>query len=291
MKNRSAVPLSISLTLAFVACSPAPPPAARAPSNLEKQLANANDLSRLNNEFDSSIGDLTWLDEAGVTAPNVKDSWLTVRNSANAPIWFSDTSGSMLYAYVAGDFMVESKVTANLRSDIAQLSNTTYSSAGLIVRDPASVPGKMRWLVYNAGFQDGYFGTELKTTRDAAAGFSFEALVSGNSSLSTWFSNKIEGSSNEAQLRICRVGPEFRFYIRPTGENAWREETRTSSTVRAGSDAAVPGLLQTGPIRLQRTDLPGMLQVGVMANTSDTTEGRYDHLRFTRIAGFENCTK
>jgi regulation of enolase protein 1 (concanavalin A-like superfamily) len=289
MNNR--IVLSLTLITLLAACAPAQPPTARAPTALETKLASATDLSPLNNDFDSSIGNLTWLDEAGVTAPAVKDSWLTVRNSASAPIWFSDTSGAMLYAYVSGDFMVESKVTANLCSDITQRSNTTYSSAGLVMRDPTSSPGKMRWVVYNAGFQDGYFGTELKTTRDSAGGFALEAMVTGNNSLSTWFSNKIEGSSNEAQLRICRVGPELRFFIRPTGESAWREETRTASTVRAGSDADVPGLLETGPNRLQRTDLPAMLQVGVMANTSDTTEGRYDHLRFTRIANFENCTK
>jgi regulation of enolase protein 1 (concanavalin A-like superfamily) len=216
---------------------------------------------------------------------------LTIRNTAQAPIWFSDTSGSMLYAYIGGDFMVETKVTANLRSDLTQQSNTTYSSAGLIVRDPISAPSKMRWLVYNIGFQDGYFGTELKTTRDGTGGFELEALFSGNNSNSTWFSNKLENSSNQAQLRICRVGSEFRFLIKPTGQTTWLEETKNASTVRAGSNAEVPGLLEDAAIRLQRTDLPTVLQVGVMANTSDTTEGRYDYLRFQRINNFEMCSK
>jgi hypothetical protein len=289
--NTMTVPRLFPLIVLLAACAPTQPPAPRAPTELENQLAKATNLSLLNAEFDNGLGQLTWLDPEGVNAPSTTNSWLTIRNGTRTPIWFSDTSGAMLYAYIGGDFMVETKVTANLRTDIVQRSNTTYASAGLIVRDPLSTPSKMRWLVYNIGFQDGYFGTELKTTRDSAGGFELEAIFSGNNSSSTWFSNKLEGSSNEAQLRICRIGSEFRFLIKPTGETTWREETKMTSTVRAGSTADVPGLLETGSIRLQRTDLPSMLQVGVMANTSDTTEGRYDHLRFKRINNFESCSK
>lgn len=283
----------LALTVLLGACAPTQPPIARAATALETQLANASDLSPLNNEFDSSIGNLTWLDSAGVTGPAVKDSWLSVRSNERTPVWYSDTSGAMLYAYVSGDFMVETKVTSNQRSDLKKQSDSRYTSAGLIVRDPASTAGKMRWMVFNVGSQDGFFGTEIKTTRDAPGGFSLDALT-GNASSSTWFSNRIEGSSNEAKLRICRVGPELRFFLMPAGKSTWSEEALTSSTVRAGIEGDIPGLNANGPMRFQRADLPATLQVGLMANdigNAATGEARFDYLRFSRISNFENCSK
>jgi regulation of enolase protein 1 (concanavalin A-like superfamily) len=285
--------LSLTLITLLGACAPAQPPAARALSEGERQLAEAADLTPLNTDFaEDSLGKLTWLDPEG-QEHSQKDSWLTLRNTNRSPVWYSDTSGAMLHTQVSGDFMVETKVTSNLRSDTSKRSDSRYTSAGLVVRDPASTSGKMRWMVFNVGNQDGFFGTEIKTTRDAPAGFSLDALT-GNSSSSTWFSNKIEGSSNEAKLRICRVGPELRFLILPTGQTTWREETLTSSSVRAGVEGEIPGVSTNGPMRFQRADLPAMLQVGLMSNdigNAATGEGRYDYIRFNRINSFDACTQ
>jgi hypothetical protein len=291
MNNR--ITLSIALITLLAACAPAQPPAARALSDSEKKLAEATDLAPLNTDFtDGSLGKLTWLDPEG-QEHSLKDSWLTLRNTSRSPVWYSDTSGAMLHTQVSGDFMVETIVTSNLRSDASKRSDSRYTSAGLVVRDPASTPGKMRWMVFNVGSQDGFFGTEIKTTTDGAGRFSLDALT-GNFSNSTWFSNKIVGSSNEAKLRICRVGPELRFLILPTGETTWREETLTSSTVRAGGEDEIPGVSMNGPMRFQRADLPAMLQVGLMSNdigNAATGEARYDYIRFSRIKSFEICTQ
>jgi hypothetical protein len=291
MNNRTT--LSLALITLLAACAPAQPPAARALSDTEKKLAEAADLAPLNTDFaDDSLGKLTWLDPQG-QEHNLKDLWLTLRNTNRSPVWYSDTSGAMLHTHISGDFMVETKVTSNLRSDIKKQADSRYTSAGLVVRDPESTAGKMRWMVFNLGSQDGFFGTEIKTTTDGAGGFSLDAL-SGNSSNSTWFSNKIEGSSNEAKLRICRVGPELRFLIFPTGETNWREETLNSSTVRAGVEGHIPGLNATGPMRFQRADLPALLQVGLMANdigNAATGEARFDYIRFSRINSFDTCTQ
>jgi hypothetical protein len=278
MKNR----IALTLIALLAACAPAQPPAARGPSETETQLFLAPDLSPLNNEFTDGIGKLSWLDPEGVNAPSVKDSYLMVRNTDRTPVWFEDGSGTMLYAYVSGDFMVESKLTSNLLSDITKRSDSRFTSAGLAVRDPASTAGNMRWMVFNVGSQDGFFGTEVKTTR-----------VEGSSS-STWFSNRIEGSSNEAQLRICRIGPELRFFLKPAGTTNWTEEMNSATTVRSGSSTVVPGVTANSPLRFQRSDLPAVLQVGLMTNdinVAGTGEGRFDYLRFQRINNFENCTK
>jgi hypothetical protein len=278
------------LVLFLNACAPAQPPTARAPTSLETQLFTTSDLSPLNNDFTEGIGNLTWLDSEGIVS-SVTDSWLMAQHTNRTPVWYSDTSGAMLYTYISGDFLVETKVTSNLRSDMTQQSDSRYTSAGLIVRDPASSSGKMRWMVFNIGYQDGYFGTEIKTTRDSTGGFSLEAFT-GNTSLSTWFSNKLEGPSNEAHLRICRIGAELRFYLLQTGQTTWYEEELTTKTQRAGSEAPVPGLGDSGPMRFQRADLPAMLQVGLISNdinTAGTSESRFDYFRVQRISNFESC--
>lgn len=283
-----------TITILFLlgACSPAQPPAARAPTALEEQLSNATDLSPLNTEFGAGIGNLTWLDESAVQNTSLENSWLRVWNTSRGNVWFSDTSGSLLYAYVTGNFMVETKIKSNLRNNQKARSTSRYTSAGLLLRDPASSPGKMRWIAFNIGSQDGFFGTELKTTRDSA-GFSLEGLL-GNSSLSTWFSNKIEGSSNEYHLRICRLGAEIRFYSKAVNTSDWQEETISANTVKAGSEAPVAGADGNGAIRLQRPDLPTTMQVGIMTNDIElagTSENRFQQIRFARLNNFFMCDK
>ncbi len=282
----------IGLTCLLGACAPAQPPVARPPTTLEQQLSNAADLSPLNTEFNAGLGNLTWLDDSAVQAPTVENSWLRVWNTNRGSVWYSDTSGSMLYAYTTGDLMVETKIKSNQRTDQKARSDSRYTSAGLIIRDPDSSAGKMRWLVFNIGSQDGFFGTEVKTTRDST-GFSLDSFL-GNSSLSTWYSNKIEGSSNEFQLRICRIGAEFRFYAKPVTASNWQEEIISADTVKAGSEAPVAGINGNGAIRLQRPDLPTTLQIGIMSNdieVAGTSENHFDYLRFKRINNFELCTQ
>jgi hypothetical protein len=272
--------------------APKQPPAAKPLSDTQQQLAVASDLSALSTDFASDdLGALEWLDIEGVTFA-IQDSHLTVSNKARTPVWYSDTSGVFLYSYVTGDFMVETELTSNLRSDIKARSNSTFTSAGLAVRDPASTAGKMRWVVYDFGFQDSYFGTEIKTTRDSN-GLSIDTLL-GNSSLSTWFLNPVQGLGNEAKMRICRVGSELRFFIRPTKVATWQEEINGANTKREGASELVPGLKENSPLRLQRMDLPKTLQVGVMSNNiglEANAESRYNYLRFTRINAFDRCIK
>jgi hypothetical protein len=271
---------------------PKQPPATKPLTNIQQQRAIAADLSALSTDFVSDdLSGLEWLDSEGATFA-VKDSHLTVSNKERMPVWYSDTSGTLLYSYVKGDFMVETKLTSNLRSEIKARSRSRFTSAGLAVRDPAGTVGKMRWVVYDFGFQDSYFGTEIKTTRNSS-GFSIDTLL-GNSSLSTWFLNPVEGSSNAAEMRICRVGAELRFFIRPAGTATWHEEMNGANTKREGSSELVPGLKDNQPLRLRRVDLPETVQVGVISNNIDldaTGESRYDYLRFTRISNFDGCIK
>jgi hypothetical protein len=281
-----------SFIVATVLLRPKQPQPAKPLTDIQQQRAIAADLSALSTDFASDdLSGLEWLDPEGATFA-VKDSHLTVSNKERMPVWYSDTSGTLLYAYVKGDFMVETKLTSNLRSDTKARSRSRFTSAGLAVRDAASSIGKMRWVVYDFGFQDLYFGTEVKTTRNSS-GLSIDTLL-GNSSLSTWFLNPVEGSSNAAEMRICRVGAELRFFIRPMGTATWREETYGANTKRDGSSELVPGLKDNQPLRLQRVDLPETVQVGVMSNNINldaTGESRYDYLRFARISNFDGCMK
>jgi hypothetical protein len=272
--------------------APKQPPSAKPLTNTQQKQAIASDLSALSTDFASDdLGSLEWLDSEGASF-SIKDSYLAVSNKERMPVWYSDTSGTLLYSYVRGNFMAETKLTSNLRSDIKARSNSRFTSAGLAVRDPASTAGKMRWVAYDFGFQDSYFGTEVKTTQNSN-GFSIDTLL-GNSSLSTWFLNPVKGSGNEAKMRICRVGSELRFFVYPLGAATWQEEINSASTKREGSSELVPGLKENSPLRLQRVDLPETVQVGIISNNINldaTGESRYDYLRFTRINNFDSCIK
>jgi hypothetical protein len=272
----------------FIKPKQAPEP--RALSQLETEAVNSKNLELLNQKFDNNKTNLTLLDPINSPALTFDKSKLLLRNSSTNNLWFSDSSGVMAYQNVKGDFMVETKVSSNLRSDITKRSNATFSSAGLAIRDGLSNSGNMKWLVYNVGYQDGFFGTELKNTKPQSSDFNLEKLA-GLSSQSNWYSNRLEGDSNTYNLRTCKVGPELRFYIQDPVSNKWIEELWKDTTVIAGAPSN-PETSKGKPIRLNRPDLSNTLQVGVMTNdTSDglTAEGRFEYVNYTNITDFNKC--
>ncbi|MEX1365751.1 MAG: hypothetical protein AB1Z98_21670 [Nannocystaceae bacterium] len=102
--------------------------------------------------------------------------------------WFGDFQGPLLYKNVAGDFVVETFVTAGNAGDPLQPPTQLFNSAGLLVRDPDHGPGTEDWLMHNAGYQATFVGTEGKTTVGSS---SVLTLVPG---------------SHRLRLRVCRFG-------------------------------------------------------------------------------------
>lgn len=294
---------SLLATLAVLptaACAQHEAPPAPSPLTSEQQaFAAGPDLSAANVEFDRpGTGFLQWLSPDAPAMSDVSDGWLT--GLARDPFagWYSDGSGPFLYATIAGDFMIETRVSANRRGNPNQMPTARFTSAGLLIRDPESAPERMRWVMYNIGFQDRFFGTEAKTTRDADGRWHLHRFA-GFRSLSTLFLTERPGVTPEAWLRMCRIGPEIRMFWRRAADGPWIEESRDATTQVQGNGASdpTPGVTDGGHIRMIRPDLPDTVQAGIIVNRGGSSdrqadgEGRFDYVRYSRVADFADCLR
>jgi hypothetical protein len=205
--------------------------------------------------------------------------------------WYSDAAGTLLAVLASGDFMVETRVTATSRVAPGERPTGTFTSAGLLVRDPASVDLKQRWVMYNIGFQQTFFGFETKTTRPFDGVFHIHNLA-GYNSLSTLYLTPLDGDGVTRDLRLCRVGSELRFFSRTGPGSDWTEQQVTDRTARMGNGERepTPGV-QDGRLRLERGDLPPQLQVGLILNAGSERNARgvYDYFRVQPVSSFEAC--
>jgi hypothetical protein len=256
------------------------------------------DLSRLDAEFGqgpSSLAGLTSLAPKVTLEARVENGWLHLRGAGRIGGWYSDRSGPMLYQNVTGDFLVETRVQSVLAADFSKRPTASFNSAGLVMRDPLSRDENMRWVMYNIGQQDGFYGREAKTTRPYAGRWHQQQLA-GFKSLSTFILTKMPDGLVEATIRMCRIGPEIRMYHRYPGETRWSEETQDASTTIQGNGSSepTPGVVPGGVIRMARPDLPETLQVGVISNPGMSPNdglSRFSYLRFRRIDDFSECQK
>jgi hypothetical protein len=88
-------------------------------------------------------------------------------------------------------------------------------------------------VLYTVGQQHAGVAREAKTTVAAAGG-----------SASTLFLNATPGGVSAARLRLCRVGPEVRFFYRHPGAATWTEEGYAAGTLRLGPCG---GIVRGGP--------------------------------------------
>jgi regulation of enolase protein 1 (concanavalin A-like superfamily) len=171
--------------------------------------------------------------------------------------WFDDDVSVFLFKDVTGDFVVETHVAA-FDSENLYLpppDTATYSTAGLLVRDPAGLgtaapADDENWIMYDVGYQDTVVGTMFKSTDNSDS------------------QRHILEAHHAGRLRICRVGDEYRMLRLLDDEDIW---TLAHSEVRG--------------------DLPSSLQVGVVANayTEPTIEARFAYVHFATVASIDEC--
>lgn len=258
--------------------------------------SSAANLSGLNVAFASvteGFGGLTELMPELSRRADVEDGWLRVRGVPERAGWYSDRSGPMYYQIVSGDFMVETRARSVLAADGISRPTASFNSAGLVVRDPASDRGTMRWLMYNLGQQAEFYGTEAKTTVPDTGGFHPQKLA-GFSSRSTLWLTPLPSNLVEADLRICRIGNEFRFFKKLPGTDGWIEEVHETGTVVMGNgvETPTPGVVENGVIRFIRDDMPETVQVGLISNPGfppNDGESQFSGMSFSRINSFEAC--
>ncbi len=260
--------------------------------------SSAADLSTLDVDFrtsGTSLGGLKELDPQLRTRLEVRDGRLAIKGVSERAGWYSDRSGPMLYRLVTGNFLVETRARSVLSADNARRPTASFNTSGLLVRDPSSTRGNMRWLMYNFGQQDAFYGTEAKNTVPDFGGFNLQSAA-GFNSRSTLFLTKMPDGFVEADLRICRIGGEFRFFKRLAGSGRWVEERQDESTTIQGNGASrpTPGVVPGGVIRFQRDDMPGTVQVGLISNPGfppNDGESQFAYLRFKRITDFDACVR
>jgi hypothetical protein len=282
--------LATAVIVSLAACGSSGDPAgAPAATTVARDAATANEFS--NDAAASGWRDIAAGRHTTLDLGRSRPGWLTIvpaPRDMNA--WFSDNEGPYYYRVVTGDFVAETSVVlgtaTNRRSTPTRPA--AFSGAGFVVRDPASARGRQQWVMYDIGFQDSAVALEIKTTTPG----------SGNtSSLSTLYLNNTPGAANAARLRVCRLGPVFRFFHRFVGETGWTEERyRTSgpAPTRVNGNGPRPAMPDGTPLRFDRPDIAGTTQVGVMvgvwAPDPAGTRGEFDYVRIAPAGRAADCT-
>jgi hypothetical protein len=159
--------------------------------------------------------------------------------------WFDDSEGPLIYKTVTGDFDVRTVIATDDPGSPGDPPPTQYRLAGLLARDPASVPGSLDWVHVALG------------SGATAQGVCYE-YKSTDASVSTWMT--IPTASPEGELRLVRTGAVFDLYWRPDAISAWT-------------------LIQS----FNRPDLPAALQVGMMIYATEappSSRARFDEIAF-----------
>lgn len=256
----------------------------------------AVDLSGHDVDFSKTpepLGGLTELQEGLSRTADIQNQRLALRGVPERAGWYSDRSGPFYYRVVSGDFMVETGVRVVNADDGVARPEGMFNSAGLLVRDPTSDTGSMRWVMYNIGQQAGFYGTEAKSTAPDLGTWHMQRLAGFKSASTLWLTPAPEDIV-EARLRICRIGAEYRFFKQLPGSDSWTEETQTSATVVMGNRVSVPtaGVVEQGVVRFIRPDIPEAVQVGLINNPGAPPNdgiGLFSDVRFSRVDDFNAC--
>jgi hypothetical protein len=175
--------------------------------------------------------------------------------------WYGSYQGPLIYKMVRGDFRVETWVSAAKIGNPDAPPDEQFNSAGLLARDPEHGPGHDDWVMVNTGRQLG-----------ALVGSEGKTTVGSQSTL------ELVDGAFRGRLRICRVGSVFVLARMLEGETQWRVINR-----------------------YERGDLPGDLQVGMVAtawNTSEVepdlslapdVEATFDYVRFGAPGSEAGC--
>ena len=170
--------------------------------------------------------------------------------SGNA--WYNNGEAPIFYKLVSGNFLISAHVLAGNSADPQANPSSSYQSAGLIARDPASDAGSEDHVFYSLGHDSAPngIGTDMRSTDDGISTLNFTS-----------------STTNSAQLALCRVGDQFDTYRMLDG-GGWEA---TQSVTRA--------------------DLPSELQVGVALNSWSTHDllAQFDYVMFREVSNSAEC--
>lgn len=179
--------------------------------------------------------------------------------------WFSDSKGPLLYKDVTGNFMIETEVSIHRKDGQKSLPEGHYSSAGLLIRDSRGSQGQESWLMFNIGFQNQFYGRELKVTRPMNIPKEKNPLYDfGMHSLSTLYLLP-EENTKPMKLRVARIGGELRSYYFSGGQ--WNEQKPQQGMEVFGNGISEQvSEFGNGHFRPNEMNLPETVQAGIMVN-------------------------
>jgi len=204
-------------------------------------------------EFDGDLSDWSKLNESAASFQVAAGRLEIVPNDNST--WFQADSGVLIYKLITGNFRVTTSASARSITSPA-LAPPMINLGGLNARDPASVVGVTENYVHLAiGRLGAPVIAEYKTTENSVSTFGGVPLI-----------NQVTA---DADLRIRRIGSNFRLYSSEGGGGAWVLVNQ-----------------------FDRPDLPTTLQVGVMgyANTVADMNISFDFVRFEQVTALSDCT-
>ncbi|MGR3617701.1 MAG: hypothetical protein ACU0BB_16910 [Paracoccaceae bacterium] len=195
----------------------------------------------------------------------IEDGRLKVVGDGEGIGWFSDSQGPLLYKDVTGDFMIQTEVSMHRKDGEAGLPEGNFSSAGLLVRAPGGTQGNENWLMFNIGFQNRFYGRELKVTRPMDVPKEENPLYDvGFHSLSTLYLLP-EENTEPMKLRVARIGDELRTYYFTAGKGHEQALQQGMEVFGNGINKPVSEF-GNGQFRPNGMNLPETVQAGIMVN-------------------------
>lgn len=231
----------------------------------------------------------------------IRKNRLEVRPAGKGMGWFSDSRGSLLYKEVSGNFLLETEVEIFKLDGTKGIPKAQFSSAGLLIRDADETKGNATWMMYNIGFQNSFWGREIKVTRPKNK-FRFNpTYLMGLQSLSTLNMIPVEYTSEPMKLRLARYNNELRAYYKDKHGN-WIEEKPTSAMETMGNGVKVPiEGFNSDYFRPVSFGLKDDVQVGIICNPGMKTSNplirfrdaavKFTYFKISNIYNFEDCFK
>jgi hypothetical protein len=245
----------------------------------------ANFLAILNDEFNNAATLAEWLRLYQIESWNADqlESWDIDTTQQGRMVlmphtstWFQDYKGAMVFKYVPGDFVVTVQVQVTDRdltddNEIPESSlGAPFSLAGIMIRTPRAITDpSVHWSPGGENYVFISIGNGNSPT--VSPSFQFEEKTTGNSISNLSLLNTTSGI---AKLQIARIGNAVITLYQPAGQN-WAVFRRHD-----------------------RSDMPNLLQVGMVAYTewnraNDFTPFNHNRTVITEndnpdlIAGFE----
>ncbi len=261
-------------------------------------LSFADETKSVRYDAESIVASLEDYDASKHEELTIEDGKLKIVAGGEGIGWFSDSQGPLLYKDVTGDFMIETEVSIHRKDGKPGLPEANYSSAGLLVRDPASTHGEASWLMFNIGFQNRFYGRELKVTRPMNIPKEENPFYDvGFHSLSTLYLLP-EENTDPIKLRVARIGGELRGYYYSDGK--WHEQKpQQGMEVLGNGIQAEVSEFGNGHFRPNGMNLPDTVQAGIIVNpgmdAADITNvkrdgyARFSYVEIAPIASFDEA--